>query len=79
VSINFLHFAILIFAISAAILIVVSLATQPETAAKLRGLTFATLGGGYTPPARQRRVFTLQIGASAALVLLVTFLWIHFA
>ena len=27
---NFLHFAILIFAVSAAILVVVSLATEPE-------------------------------------------------
>ena len=79
VSINFLHFAILIFVISTAILVVVSLATQPETLAKLRGLTFATLEGDYTPPARDRSVFTLQVAASVALVLLVTALWIHFA
>jgi SSS family solute:Na+ symporter len=79
VSINFLHFAVLIFGISAAILVVVSLATQPESVAKLRGLTFATLEGEYSPPARERSVFTLQVAASVALVLLVTSLWIHFA
>jgi solute:Na+ symporter, SSS family len=79
VAINFLHFAILIFAISAAILIVVSLATQPETVAKLRGLTFATLEGEYTPPSRNGSVFTLQIAASVGLVLLVTSLWVYFA
>jgi SSS family solute:Na+ symporter len=78
VSINFLHFAVLIFGISAAILVVVSLATQPESVAKLRGLTFATLEGEYSP-ARERSVFTLQVAASVALVLLVTSLWIHFA
>jgi SSS family solute:Na+ symporter len=77
VSINFLHFAILIFVISAAILVVVSLATQPERLEKLRGLTFATLEGEYTPPGRQ--VFRLQIVASLASVLLVTYLWIQFA
>ena len=79
VSINFLHFAVLIFVISAVILMGVSVATEPETAAKLRGLTFATLDTDYTPPASDRGVFTVQIGASAALVLLVIALWIHFA
>jgi hypothetical protein len=59
------------------ILVVVSLATQPETLAKLRGLTFATLEGDYSPP--DMRVFDLQIGASVTLLLLVTYLWIHFA
>jgi solute:Na+ symporter, SSS family len=77
VSINFLHFAILIFVISAAILVVGSLATQPERLEQLRGLTFATLEGEYSPPGRQ--VFRLQIVASVASVLLVTYLWIHFA
>ena len=76
-SINFLHFAILLFVISSLILVVVSLASQPETLAKLRGLTFATLEGDYTPP--DRRIFDMQIGASVALLLLVTYLWIHFA
>ena len=79
VSINFLHFAILIFAVSAAILVVVSLATEPEPEARLRGLTFATLEGDYAPPSRSRATFTLQIAASVALLVLVVALWIHFA
>jgi solute:Na+ symporter, SSS family len=79
VSINFLHFAILIFVISAGILISVSLATQPETRARLRGLTFATLEGGYSPPPTKRTIFNLQIAATIALGLLVSGLWIHFA
>jgi SSS family solute:Na+ symporter len=79
VSINFLHFAILLFAISTVILIAVSLATQPEAAAHLRGLTFATLEGDYAPPPRARTTFTMQIAASAALAILVVALWVHFA
>ena len=77
--INFLHFAILIFAVSAAILVVVSLATEPEPEARLRGLTFATLEGDYAPPSPSRATFTLQIAASVALLVLVVALWIHFA
>jgi solute:Na+ symporter, SSS family len=78
VSINFLHFAIIIFVVSAAILIVVSLATQPESKPRLRGLTFATLEGGYAPD-RNRTVFAQQIVASTALLVLVVGLWIYFA
>jgi SSS family solute:Na+ symporter len=79
VSINFLHFAILLFVLSAAILILVSLATQPEALARLRGLTFATLEGDYAPPEQSRGTFTLQVAASVALAMLVVALWIHFA
>jgi SSS family solute:Na+ symporter len=79
VSINFLHFAVLIFGISAAVLVVVSLATQPEPLAKLRGLTFATLEGGYQAASGDPRVFRLQVGVSVALALLVVALWVHFA
>ena len=58
VGINFLHFAILIFVVSAVLLVVVSLATAPEPRAKLTNLTFATLEGKSTPrprPAPPRR------------------------
>ncbi len=41
-DINFLHFAILLFAVCTAVLVVVSLATPPERDDKLAGLTFAT-------------------------------------
>jgi len=80
VAINFLHFAILIFVVSAVVLIAVSLATRPEPRAKLRGLTFATLEGEYAPPhAGPRRVLRAQVAASVALSLLVVALWVYFA
>jgi SSS family solute:Na+ symporter len=80
VSINFLHFAILLFVVSLAVLVVVSLATAPESLSKLRGLTFATLDEDYRPVgARDRSVFTMQIVATAALALFTIGLWIHFA
>jgi SSS family solute:Na+ symporter len=78
VSINFLHIAIIIFLVSVAVLVAVSLATQPETPEKLRGLTFETIEGGYgasTPAATLRA----QAGYSVVLALFVIGLWIWFA
>ena len=46
---NFLHFAVLLFAVSVVLLVGVSLATAPAPLAKLRGLTFATLESDYIP------------------------------
>ncbi|MGH9313426.1 MAG: sodium:solute symporter [Vicinamibacterales bacterium] len=80
VGINFLHFAILIFVVSAVILVGVSLATAPEPRAKLASLTFATLEGEYSSPAAGRPgTVQLQLAASAALALLVISLWVYFA
>ena len=80
VGINFLHFAIVLFAISVALLIAVSLATAPETMAKLRGLTFATLDQDYRPRGDQARsVFTLQMVATVLLAAFTIGLWVHFA
>ncbi|MBC8277949.1 MAG: sodium/solute symporter [FCB group bacterium] len=42
-SVNFLHFAVILFVVSAAILIIVSLFKQAADDSKLRNLTFATL------------------------------------
>jgi SSS family solute:Na+ symporter len=42
-DVNFLHFAVLLFAVCTAVLVFVSLATRPESDAKLAGLTFATV------------------------------------
>jgi SSS family solute:Na+ symporter len=42
IEMNFLHFAILLFAICIAVLILVSFASEPATDEELRGLTFAT-------------------------------------
>jgi SSS family solute:Na+ symporter len=41
-DVNFLHFAVLLFAVCTAVLVVVSLVTPPQDDAKLAGLTFAT-------------------------------------
>jgi solute:Na+ symporter, SSS family len=81
VAINFLHFAILIFGVSAVILVAVSLLSAPENRAKLRGLTFATLEGRYAGAGTgmEPRVVNLQALASVALGLFVIGLWIYFA
>ncbi len=77
---NFLHFAVALFVISSALLVVVSLATAPDTLAKLRGLTFKTLESSYivdTPGAHA--AFRIHVVASVALAATVIGLWIHFA
>jgi SSS family solute:Na+ symporter len=67
VSMNFLHFAILLFAISVVLLVVVSLATDPVTLAQLRGLTFKTLGSSYIPHAeRSQRLFRITWSAPSS-------------
>jgi SSS family solute:Na+ symporter len=50
-DVNFLHFAVLLFAVCTAVLVVVSLLTPPQGDAKLAGLTFATadVGTGDLP------------------------------
>jgi solute:Na+ symporter, SSS family len=80
VSMNFLHFAILLFVISVVLLVGVSLATQPVDPARLSGLTFATLESSYIPSAvRSRRLFRVHLVASIALAVFVIGLWVHFA
>jgi SSS family solute:Na+ symporter len=80
VGINFLHFAVVIFVVSAVILFAVSLATEPETLAKLRGLTFATVDQADRPfGPRERRLDRVHVVASVALALFVIGLWVHFA
>jgi len=79
-GVNFLHFAILLFVVSVATLVTVSLATQAEALAKLRGLTFATLDEAYRPKeSRAQAVFTLQAVVTVALAVLTIGLWVHFA
>ena len=80
VSINFLHIAVLLFVVSLAILVAVSLATQPESLTKLRGLTFFTLEESYRPTGHQAKaIFTLQLVATIALALFTIGLWVRFA
>lgn len=79
VDMNFLHFAVVLFAVSTIILVAVSLATQSESLAKLRGLTFATLDSYFLPSARSQRLFRVHGVATVALALFVIGLWVHFA
>ena len=80
VSMNFLHFAIFLFVVSVILLVAVSLATQPDTLAKLRGLTFATLETPYIPASvRSQQLFRLHRVLTAALALFVVGLWVWFA
>jgi SSS family solute:Na+ symporter len=79
-TINFLHFAILLFVVCTVLLIAVSLLTPPEDERKLAGLTFAT-----TPPAaplditdEQRRAHRMNVGLTLLLAGLVGAIWIYF-
>jgi len=78
VSVNFLHFAVLLFVIATALLVGVSLATPPAPAGQLRGLTFRTLEGGYASTDADRGVMRWQAVLSAALMLSVIALWVIF-
>ena len=80
VAMNFLHFAILLFAVSVVLLVVVSLATAPVSLAQLRGLTFKTLESSFIHGSeRSQRLFRLQLAATIVLALFVIGLWVHFA
>jgi solute:Na+ symporter, SSS family len=77
---NFLHFAIVLFAVSVVLLVGVSLATAADPLAKLRGLTFKTLESDYIPAAaRSQRLFRLHLVATIALAVFVVGLWVYFA
>lgn len=81
-DLNFLHFAVLLFVICTAVLIVVSLLTRPQTDETLAGLTFATADRGATGaavgpesnPAWRRADLLLSI----VLVAAVALVWITF-
>ncbi len=68
-EINFLHFAVLLFAISMVALVVVSLATAVPDPARLRDLTIATLQS--RDPAEQARAHALRRGDVALSILLL--------
>jgi SSS family solute:Na+ symporter len=78
-SINFLHFAILLFAVCTAVLVLVSLLTPAQSDAKLAGLTFATAAAGKgevaeSDPAWRRR----DLWLSVLLVICVLLVWLYF-
>ncbi len=82
VEINFLHFAVLLFLVCSAVLVVVSLLTPEPSRGQLAGLTFATAAESseqtpvLTPsdPAWKRR----DVWLSALLALCVAAVWIYF-
>ncbi len=85
---NFLHYAIFMFVICAAVMIVVSLATPAPTREKLAGLTFATVDdkletvrvtGAKPALARETAMeHRLNVAFSVVLVATVLFLWVYF-
>jgi solute:Na+ symporter, SSS family len=80
VTMNFLHFAVVLFVISSALLVVVSLASEAPNLERLRGLTFRTLETSYISSApRSRRLFPIHLTSTLALALFVIGLWVYFA
>jgi SSS family solute:Na+ symporter len=90
VGVNFLHYAILLFAVCSVVLAVVSLMTPPPPGAQIAGLTFATAREPVTradlpssiaieeamPDAGWRRI---DLWLTVALVLLVLAVWLYFS
>jgi SSS family solute:Na+ symporter len=75
-GINFLHFAVLLFAVCTAVLVLVSLLTPAQSDEALAGLTFATVGAtrdgtGSSDPVRRRR----DVVGSVLLVAVVVLVW----
>ncbi|HZU32479.1 MAG TPA: sodium:solute symporter [Candidatus Angelobacter sp.] len=89
VNINFLHYAIFMFAVCSIVLIAVSLTTKAPERSRLRGLTFATATQkldiqpvGYAAenrlPAENPMEHRLNVAFSLLLALSVIGLWIYF-
>ena len=90
-DINFLHYAIIMFIVCAAVLILVSLKTPAPERWQLAGLTFATAaakiqttpvpaagGPAYKPKPETRLQHRINVVASLALLAMVVGLWIYF-
>ena len=85
VNMNFLHYAVFMFVICAAVLIVVSLATPAPERKKLAGLTFATVTekldvvqAGYKPSVETSGEHNINVALSVLLALSVIALWVYF-
>jgi SSS family solute:Na+ symporter len=77
-DINFLHFALILFVICTAVLVIVSLLTPTPPAPKVAGLTFATQ---EVVPAEEsdRRRHRTDLVLSLLLVVCVGLVWIYFS
>lgn len=76
-SINFLHFATLLFVFCVVLMVVVSRFTEPASEEKLRGLTYATTGEAEA--ARSRATWSkLDVALSLVLVAMVAAVMLYF-
>jgi SSS family solute:Na+ symporter len=74
-TMNFLHFAIVLFVVCAAVLVLVSVWTRPPDAARVAPLTVQQGRGSAAPdPSR-----TADVALSVALVALVVAAWLYFS
>lgn len=81
-TMNFLHFAVLLFFICSLILVVVSLMTPAQSDEKLAGLTFATAhvtGDKVVKLADSTRSRAMEIAFSVLLVAAVVAVWVYFS
>ena len=80
-SVNFLHFAVILFIVSVAILIIVSLFKQASDDSKLKDLTFATLNAGesVTKNGKLSPQIVKDIILSVLLIGCVILTWIVFS
>lgn len=77
-DINFLHFAVVLFVICTAVLVIVSLLTPPPPVRKVAELTFATTTAP-TPDAATEDRRRVDLALSVLLIACVAGLWIYFA
>ncbi|HEU5184870.1 MAG TPA: sodium:solute symporter [Gemmatimonadaceae bacterium] len=78
-TINFLHFAILLFVICTVILIAVSLVTAPPAPEKVAGITFATADRSLEEGSRGPGWRRTDLILSVLLVLCVGAVWLYFS
>jgi len=76
VSLNFLHFAVVLFLACSVVLVVVSLLTPPPSEEHLRGLTFGA--SGPAPLEARSPQFALTAGLSVLLLATVAATWLYF-
>jgi SSS family solute:Na+ symporter len=76
-TMNFLHFAILLFVVCTGVLVIVSLATRPPDAARIARLTVR--GGGAAVPVAADPTRAADIALSLGLVVLVAAAWLYFS
>jgi SSS family solute:Na+ symporter len=75
-TINFLHYAVLLFVICTFVLFIVSMMTPPPPREKTEGLTY---GGAPTTAGETKDERKFEVGLSVLLVVLLGVLWIVFA